>query len=235
MNTLFNANEYNGEQTEDKIKYNKDPYLETIHWDFVSLLYKSARIGDAFTAIVCAEVIRQIKGEYRVILILNQLIGEDVHPLYYSKIQPVINAYTQTYNAKIDKSHNLSQSTYLVAKSPKWYMDNIITKYDERDYFSGSELEEARQYISTDIKIKKTPEALMKFVKAFKFPTWTYDRHTRAGLKAISQGTADTRLDGGWDNRYNVKKHFDDVVKKCDKDIPYSTLIRNYVNTFYGL
>jgi hypothetical protein len=229
METLFN-----NDKNEDGGGTNK--FLQTKHWDFVSLLYKSARIGDAKTAVVCAEVIRQIIGEYRVILILNQIIGEDVSPLYYSKIYPVVGSYTATFQSKIQKNHNLWQTTYLIAKSPKWYMDNAIKKFNEVDFFNGEELENIRQYLKRinirSSKEKDNSENLIDFVANYNFPKWTYDSHTRKGIADKHNGTANLILDGGWDNRFRVKEKWDKVFNENPND-SYNELLskyRKYIN-----
>lgn len=232
MSNLFGENEeVIKEEPKPRATYNADPALETVHWDFVSLLYKSIRIGDAQTACVCANVIKQIKGEYRVVLILNQIVGEDVHPLYYSELLPVVQSYTTLFHSKIEKWHNLSQITYLLAKAPKWYMDSMTKRFTHTDFYSGEELERIRQYVATEINIENK-EGLKKFCSEYKFPTFVYDQHTRKGLAMKKLGTADLRLDGGWENRFNVKNRFDNVAKKLPTS-SYDYILEEYRKELY--
>lgn len=225
MSDLFNT------QPEEVSTKPRSTKYDSISWDFLSLLYKSARIGDARTAVICAEVLRQISGEYRVILTLNQLVGEDLHPLYYQKIMPIVSAYTDVNGRKINKGHNLWQSVYLLAKSPKWYMDNITAGLSDADVWNGLELEDIRQEVNVTLELHK-PENLDNFITSFKFPTFTYDQHTWKGKKLMKTGTADLRLDGGWENRYNVKRLWDNVVKE-NRDKTYAQLLEIYRHKLY--
>lgn len=200
--------------------------LVTKSWDFLSYMYKTCRIGDAKSAVVCAEMLRQIIGEYKVVNTLNQLVGEDIHPLYYAKLQPVIHAYTETLSAKILKGHNLWQSVYLIAKAPKWYMDNAVQKFNEKDFYDGKELEDIRQYINIELKLHEA-DKMEEFAMSARLPTFTFDQHTRKGITLIKQGKGNLILDGGWENRYNVKKRWDDLFD-AHPEMTYHELLAEY-------
>lgn len=206
-------------------------------WDFLSLFYKSARIGDARMAVICAEIIRQTIGEMRVVLTLNQLVGEDLHPVYYHKMFPIVAGWTQVLTNKIQKGHNLWQSVYMLAKCPKWYMDNIVTDLKDESIWSGLELEDIRQEINCKLELH-VPEKLAEYVENFKFPTWTYDRHTRKGQALKRQNKADLRLDGGWDNRYDVKRFWDQTCKNrkilTSSLLSYNETLKLYISKFYA-
>jgi len=179
---------------------------------FVSLLYKSARIGDAKTAMVMAGVIKACQGEMRLVGIMNQLVGEDLHPIYYQKLFPLMQSWDALVRNKVSKGHNTSQNVYLLAKAPKWYMENsYVAKLTDTDIWDGVELEAYRQHIAVELELKK-PHRVKEFVDSFPVPHWVYDRHTSRGWEFIKQKKADLRLDGEWDNRYKVKAVWDGIA-----------------------
>ena len=117
---------------------------------WVSFFYKTCRIGDAKYAVLAGHIIQFLQGEYRTALILNQLVGEDLHPIYYEKMFPRIATYLDLVSKKVCKKHNLWQNCYLLAKSPKWYMDNALP-LDDSQVWNGKELEDIRQLINVKL------------------------------------------------------------------------------------
>jgi len=181
---------------------------------WVSFFYKSCRIGDAKNAVLAGEMIKNLQGEYRVALILNQLVGEDLHPIYYAKVFPLVERYLTMMERKIYKKHNLWQNVYILAKSPKWYMDSALNNIrSEASLWNGEELEKIRQYINVELELSE-PLKVGAFNLMHVFPNWVYDRHTTRGYTLAKNGMQDLRLDGKWDNRFNIKKEFDKISSK---------------------
>ena len=227
MNGLFGAVEKSQGDLLSILKDTNTKYL------WVSYLYKSCRIGDARNACIAAELVKHMAGEYYLSLVLNQLVGEDLHPVYHAKLLPNCQAYVDLLGRKINKYHNGVQLTYQIAKSPKWYMDNVMDGLKDSDVYNGMELEAIRQEINVQLEIyDKTKAAKYLLEHTPKLPDWVQDRHTQAGRKKHKTTGEVTPLDGHWDNRYRVKEHWDNVTADME-GFSYEQKLDKYISTFY--
>ena len=158
-------------------------------------LYKYCRIGDYLNAIKFAELLKRTSSEFYVFRILSQLCGEDLSPNGYAKCVPVIRCIFEACKNKDLRGHDLWQCVYLVATAEKWYMSK-----------EGIELEEARHLVNdknkqVDVKIK----------------CWLFDYHTKEGRSNLKN--ADLRLDGRWENRFNILDKWTLLLRKNKGDV----------------
>jgi hypothetical protein len=195
------------EKVEEHSKKSRIPY------DVVSYFYKSLRIGDAETAMRCAALIRKEVGERYVAHTLLKLLGEDCSPDEWQRLYPTISEYQRNSEAKNPSwclgHHDMWECVYAVAKAKKWYQTE-----------EGIELEKLKQKYNDDSKVEPIKH----------FPEWVWDFHTYQGKAKIKNGTADLRLDGRWEYRFQIQKRWEKLTKDI-KD--YSEKVKEWIKSHY--
>lgn len=189
--------------------YNK-PFDKNEQFKLSSGLFKSCRIGDIDNALRYGEKLSRLTNPFYVMRVLTKLIGEDCCPMEFIKLAPAIRTM---YNAAKDddlRGHDLWQSIFIVANAKKWYQ----TK-------EGIQLEKMRQVLHKGNSIIESRDE-----------SWLYDYHTREGQRRIREGTADLRLDGRWENRFNVMRRWQKVYEANDCD--YEKARKEWVNGHYS-
>jgi len=182
---------------EEKEQENKNAYSGTgtgdknEQFELASGLYKSCRIGDYKNALRFAEKLKRLTGDFYVMRILTQLCGEDLAPEEYQRLVPTIRTIYHSAKGSDLRGHDLWHCVFAVATAKKWYMTP-----------EGVELEKMRQTLHKGIPVINTPR-----------PNWLFDFHTREGRANIKAGTADLRLDGRWENRFNIQKRWEAMLQ----------------------